>query len=881
MTDCRPCGQCGERLPEDSPHGVCPSCLMRLGMELLDSAGTQSHLGGHLRFVPPKPSDLAELFPQLEILTLIGQGGMGAVYKARQVGLDRVVALKILPPHTGDDGSFAGRFEREARALARLSHPHIVTVFDSGHAGDFYYFVMEYVDGVNLREAINAGTLSPTEALAIVPQICDALQYAHDEGVVHRDIKPENVLIDSKGNTKIADFGLARLLGPAGDDRLTGTHQVMGTPRYMSPEQMEGAHHVDHRADIYSLGVVFYEMLTGELPMGRFEGPSKKVQVDVRLDDVVFRTLEKEPARRYQHASEIKTDVQAICRQGSDEARPDGIRHRAFHRRRSGAGPLPHFEYRSATRLFGLPLLHVAFGADPQSGRVCRARGIVAIGNIATGVLAIGTVAYGGVALGAWAVGGLAMGGGALGALTLAGVSLGLFSAGGIAIGLCLATGGLAMGFGVSYGGIALGAIARGGLAVGLYANGGDGIALGLHAMGGNVAIPDERAVSLFAFFRSTSARLAVAALSLMTFASFLVGLLISVHLLWRAAHDAAADRGPRKTNSGPGPFGKQPPIWQRPPHAHLSPWGLVFVVLVVAGCAAIGIAVAVARGVGGGSTQPRRAQVADLPDTLPASKILPKSGSDGASPYGDSMNDPLVERIDWVIWTEEGPALDPGIGAPERWLTAEQVAGITEILREAHLAYVELEQQHRQQETNAAGHRVTAVQIDDSSRLTLLEDQVWTKLDALVDVQWQELLRQNLDLQSAGDIGVLGFEGGRGMVEIWSVGSWFHWQLSTKSARRSGWGGMRAEMGGGMGMEMAGMSEMGMSGGIGMGMSDGPPPAARRGVGPGGVGSTLEPSGLHVRTPEQAGPRLPYRLRRFWNRPAELPVDTAEEAAP
>jgi hypothetical protein len=249
---------------------------------------------------------------------LLGQGGMGAVYKARQRRLDRLVALKILPPEVAGAPGFAERFTREAQALARLNHPHIVIVHDFGDAGGMYYFLMEFVDGVNLRQMIAGGKLEPREALAIVPQVCEALQYAHDEGIVHRDIKPENILLDRKGRAKIADFGLAKLLHggepPAGRAAfsLTGSRQVMGTPHYMAPEQMERPQGVDHRADIYSLGVVFYEMLTGELPLGRFAAPSRMVHIDVRLDEVVLRSLEKEPARRYQHASEVKTDLESI-----------------------------------------------------------------------------------------------------------------------------------------------------------------------------------------------------------------------------------------------------------------------------------------------------------------------------------------------------------------------------------------------------------------------------------------------------------------------------------------------------------------------------------------------------------------------------------------
>lgn len=265
-------------------------------------------------FQPPTLDRLAELFPSLEILELVGAGGMGAVYKARQPGLDRLVALKVLPAEFDHDVKFALRFTREARTLAKLTHPNIVSVFEFGNAEDTYYFLMEFIDGSTLRDVVSTGQLQPEQALAIVPHLCDALQYAHDKGIVHRDIKPENILIAIDGTVKIADFGLSRILGDDGQqETLTGTHQVMGTPRYMAPEQLEGSHGVDHRADIYSLGVVFYEMLTGELPIGRFAAPSKKAVIDVRLDEVVLRTLEKEPQRRYQHASHVKSDMQLIA----------------------------------------------------------------------------------------------------------------------------------------------------------------------------------------------------------------------------------------------------------------------------------------------------------------------------------------------------------------------------------------------------------------------------------------------------------------------------------------------------------------------------------------------------------------------------------------
>src|SRR5205085_104681 len=259
--------------------------------------------------------------PQLEIIELIGHGGMGAVYKARQKSLGRLVAIKILPPQQAAKPSFAERFSREAQALAELNHPNIVTVHDFGRAGEFYFLMMEYIDGVNLRQAMMAGRFAPRQALAIVPPICEALQFAHDRGIVHRDIKPENLLLDKAGRVKIADFGIARIMG-TGLDPASGAalpespsltqNSVLGTPRYMAPEQSADPAQADHRADIYSLGVVLYELLTGELPAGKLEPPSRKVQIDVRLDAIVLRALENTPELRYQTIGEMRTQVLTV-----------------------------------------------------------------------------------------------------------------------------------------------------------------------------------------------------------------------------------------------------------------------------------------------------------------------------------------------------------------------------------------------------------------------------------------------------------------------------------------------------------------------------------------------------------------------------------------
>lgn len=273
--------------------------------------------GASASFNPPPLDELAKIFPQFEILELIGKGGMGAVYKVRQKDLDRIVALKILPPAIGQSPEFSERFTREARALAKLNHPGIVTLHEFGQQDGLYFILMEFVDGVNLAQLMKSGRVSPREALAIVPQICDALQYAHDQGIVHRDIKPENLLLDRSGRVKVADFGIAKVVAAVCDPIRSGdtpvptaatlAGKIIGTPQYMAPEQIDHPSDVDHRADIYALGVVFYQMLTGELPGKELQAPSRKVKIDVRLDEIVLKAMEKKPEMRYQQASVMRT----------------------------------------------------------------------------------------------------------------------------------------------------------------------------------------------------------------------------------------------------------------------------------------------------------------------------------------------------------------------------------------------------------------------------------------------------------------------------------------------------------------------------------------------------------------------------------------------
>ncbi len=292
--------------PARELHGLDPGELLARGLHTVKMTAS----GGPWQ--PPTPEELAALLPQYRIQSLLGRGGMGAVYRGVQAALDRPVAIKLLPSELAGDGDFLARFQREARTLAKLQHSGIVAVHDFGQtSAGHLYFVMEYVDGTDLQQVLKGPGLKPEQAFVLIAQICDALHYAHGQGVIHRDIKPANILLTKDGRAKVADFGLARpLTGDSGG--LTVTNMVMGTPDYMAPEQRTSATHADHRADIFALGVMLYEMLTGQRPHGAFQPPSHRVQVDVRIDEVVLKALQQEPDRRYQQASEMKQDVERI-----------------------------------------------------------------------------------------------------------------------------------------------------------------------------------------------------------------------------------------------------------------------------------------------------------------------------------------------------------------------------------------------------------------------------------------------------------------------------------------------------------------------------------------------------------------------------------------
>ncbi len=307
------------RTPPDAPEPTAAAAAGPDPARLMEAAAGSSRSAGLDDWKPPSPESLLGVIPGYRIVRMLGHGGMGAVYEAVQESLDRTVAIKLLPPALEQDPEFAARFRREAKAMARLNHPNIVQIHDYGQASSGqHYFVMEFVDGCDLHQLVKSGQLDAEGALNAVSQVCDALQYAHEQGFVHRDIKPANVLMNHQGVLKVGDFGLAKLMegGDAGRTEamsLTMTGYAVGTPNYAAPEQLMGEGHVDHRADLYSLGVMFYEMLTREIPRGAPTPPSRAVRnLDVRIDGVVFKAMSPEPDARYQTAVELRHDVDTI-----------------------------------------------------------------------------------------------------------------------------------------------------------------------------------------------------------------------------------------------------------------------------------------------------------------------------------------------------------------------------------------------------------------------------------------------------------------------------------------------------------------------------------------------------------------------------------------
>jgi len=264
----------------------------------------------------PPPAENEKPFPLLEgfeVLERLGQGGMGEVFRCTRSSDGRAVAVKILTPQMAAVPDYVRRFGREAAAMAQLDHPGIVRLVGRGKTGPHYFIAMELIEGISLRLWAHKNKPTARQLGRLLAQVAHALAYAHARAVVHRDLKPDNVLVTADGRTKVLDFGLAGLHAE-GAECLTQSHVSMGTANYMAPEQRRDAKRADHRADLYSFGVMTYELLTGELPVGRFPPPSKAVQgLDARWDSVVERCLEAEPAARPHSALELAHALERLA----------------------------------------------------------------------------------------------------------------------------------------------------------------------------------------------------------------------------------------------------------------------------------------------------------------------------------------------------------------------------------------------------------------------------------------------------------------------------------------------------------------------------------------------------------------------------------------
>lgn len=289
-----------------------PASLLGRALESHPSTGTPPD------WEPPTPQALQAQLYGYEVRQFIARGGMGAVYRGMHISLERQVAIKILPPQLRHgDPQYAARFQQEARAMAKLNHPGIVGVYDFGQMGDgTLYFVMEFVDGTDVGQMVlKQGRLSSAHAMAITAHVCDALQYAHEREIVHRDIKPANIMVGYDGRVKVADFGLAKSVRQV-DTGLTQSGYVMGTPHFVAPEALILGMEVDQRADIYAVGVMLYQMLTGKVPQGMFEMPSLQVPgLDPRYDQIIACSMREDREQRYPTILEMRRALDGILTQ--------------------------------------------------------------------------------------------------------------------------------------------------------------------------------------------------------------------------------------------------------------------------------------------------------------------------------------------------------------------------------------------------------------------------------------------------------------------------------------------------------------------------------------------------------------------------------------
>ncbi len=461
MSDSITCPACQAKLGAILADGTCPQCRVQI-TEATQNAANQptvlpaSQAAGERAFGANERPD----FGDYTLIEEIARGGMGVVYKARQVSLDRVVALKMILEGELASEAEIDRFQIEAQAAAHLDHPGIVPVYDHGVIDGRHYLAMAFIEGVSLADQIAAQPLSDHAATELLLKISQAVDYAHQRGVIHRDLKPANILIDQHGNPRISDFGLAKRR----DNRsqLTIEGQLLGTPSFMSPEQASGRPDVSTPTDVYALGAILYAMLTGQPP---FDGatvietvsqvmdrepvrPRQRAnrEISVDLETICLKCLEKDPLDRYSSASDLSAELTRFLNGEPIEARALSKLEK-FRRWRKIIARNNHVRLRSSTTILGLPLVDVAIGSNPErTEETGHARGIVAFGDRATGVIAVGSMALGVFAFGARAIGVVSLGMFSVGVVTAGLISCGVFAGGGLTVGL-FASGFVAIGY--------------------------------------------------------------------------------------------------------------------------------------------------------------------------------------------------------------------------------------------------------------------------------------------------------------------------------------------------------------------------------------------------------------------------------------------------
>ncbi|MDP0490210.1 MAG: protein kinase [Verrucomicrobiota bacterium JB023] len=301
------CRTCEAELPDDG-SGYCPRCLF--GTALVEL--TKESLGD-----APEWHRMEDYLEDFQFVGELGRGGTGAVYEAIEKKSGQRVAVKVLAPALAENPEFGERFRREARVLAALRHENLVRVRDWGERNHLMFLTMDFVQGGDVAGLLaKEGRLPLGEAVRVLQEACLGMEEAHRQGILHRDLKPGNLLLDKAGSVRVADFGLAKEVGQASSLGLTVTQARMGTPRYMAPEQLEGAE-VDERTDVYALGVVFYELLAGRPPGGNFALPSELLGLDERVDEFVLRAMSDHPADRFSSVVEFREALLSIERRTS------------------------------------------------------------------------------------------------------------------------------------------------------------------------------------------------------------------------------------------------------------------------------------------------------------------------------------------------------------------------------------------------------------------------------------------------------------------------------------------------------------------------------------------------------------------------------------